>query len=298
MPQNPNIIATKSSNKDVYIFDRTKFPARPAKDAPFSPNIRLTGHRREGYGLSWCPMREGVLVSGSDDSLICLWDVSANVSKDITAAANRSVPPLHTYTNHTDVVMDVCFHPTNPYLFASCGDDKKLFVWDTRLQGKPSINFYSGHTHEINTVSFNFHNDNILATGSNDCTCGMWDLRVVDKKLHSFESHISPIYNVLWSPHSEYILASSSTDRRVNLWDIAKIGQEQNPEDAEDGPPELLFVHAGHTDKIADISWNPCVDWMLSSISDDAILQIWQPAEPIYNDDFDDIDDIDFDEDE
>ena len=29
----------------------------------------------------------------------------------------------------------------------------------------------------------------------------------------------------------------------------SKIGEEQSPEDAEDGPPELLFIHGGHTAK-------------------------------------------------
>lgn len=31
------------------------------------------------------------------------------------------------------------------------------------------------------------------------------------------------------------------------MWDLSRIGEEQTPEDAEDGPPELLFVHGGHT---------------------------------------------------
>lgn len=31
-------------------------------------------------------------------------------------------------------------------------------------------------------------------------------------------------------------------------------GEEQGPEDAEDGPPELLFIHGGHTAKISGIN--------------------------------------------
>lgn len=54
--------------------------------------------------------------------------------------------------------------------------------------------------------------------------------------------NICPISSpqVQWSPHNETILASSGTDRRLNVWDLSKIGEEQSPEDAEDGPPELL----------------------------------------------------------
>lgn len=59
-------------------------------------------------------------------------------------------------------------------------------------------------------------------------------------KLHSFESHKDEIFQVQWSPHNETILASSGTDRRLHVWDLSKIGEEQSPEDADDGPPELL----------------------------------------------------------
>jgi len=30
---------------------------------------------KEGYGLSWNPQQEGLLLSGADDSLICIWDI-------------------------------------------------------------------------------------------------------------------------------------------------------------------------------------------------------------------------------
>jgi len=53
----------------------------------------------------------------------------------------------------------------------------------------------------------------------------------------------APLLQVQWSPHNETILASSGTDRRLHVWDLSKIGEEQSAEDAEDGPPELLFIH-------------------------------------------------------
>ncbi len=49
------------------------------------------------------------------------------------------------------------------------------------------------------------------------------------------------------------------------------------------GPPELLFIHGGHTSKICDFSWNPNEEFVCASVSEDNILQIWQMAENIYN---------------
>lgn len=102
----------------------------------------------------------------------------------------------------------------------------------------------------------------------------MWDLRNLKLKLHSFESHKDEIFQVQWSPHNETILASSGTDRRLHVWDLSKIGEEQSPEDSEDGPPELLFIHGGHTAKISDFSWNPNEPWVICSVSEDNIMQV------------------------
>jgi len=64
-----------------------------------------------------------------------------------------------------------------------------------------------------------------------------------------------------------------------------RAGQEQSPEDAEDGPPELLFLHGGHTSKVSDFSWNTNDSWTIASVSEDNVLQVWNMAEEIYKQD-------------
>ena len=114
--------------------------------------------------------------------------------------------------------------------------------------------------------------------------------------LQTLEGHTDQVYTVHWSPFDESILASCSSDRRIALWDLSRIGMEQSPEDAEDGPPELLFLHGGHTSKVNDFSWNPNYEWCLGGVSEDNIMQIWCPAEDVYADGGGD-DDDDADED-
>ncbi len=46
----------------------------------------------------------------------------------------------------------------------------------------------------------------------------------------------------------------------------------------------VQFIHGGHTAKISDFTWNPNDPWVLCSVSEDNILQVWQMAENIYND--------------
>ena len=190
------------------------------------------------------------------------------------------------FKGHTAVVEDVAWHLLHDSIFGSVGDDKKLMLWDTRSAScatKPS-QIIEAHSAEVNCLSFNPYSEYILATGSADKTVALWDLRNTKMKLHSFESHKDEIFQVQWSPHNETILASSGTDRRLNVWDLSKIGEEQSPDDMEDGPAELLFIHGGHTAKISDFSWNPNEPWVICSVSEDNIMQVWQMAENIYND--------------
>ncbi|KAM4796569.1 histone-binding protein RBBP4 isoform 2-T2 [Rhinophrynus dorsalis] len=278
--QNHLVIASVQLPNDDAQFDASHYDSEKGDPSgECNPDLRLRGHQKEGYGLSWNPNLSGNLLSASDDHTICLWDISA-VSKEGKVVDAKTI-----FTGHTAVVEDVSWHLLHESLFGSVADDQKLMIWDTRSNNtsKPSHSV-DAHTAEVNCLSFNPYSEFILATGSADKTVALWDLRNLKLKLHSFESHKDEIFQVQWSPHNETILASSGTDRRLNVWDLSKIGEEQSPEDAEDGPPELLFIHGGHTAKISDFSWNPNEPWVICSVSEDNIMQVWQMAENIYND--------------
>ena len=102
-------------------------------------------------------------------------------------------------------------------------------------------------------------------------------------------------YTIRWKTHVGFFLLRSNGSARqsfqkitsipivgVNVWDLSRIGDEQSAEDAEDGPPELMFIHAGHTAKISDFCWSSQEPWTLCSVSEDNILHVWQMAENIY----------------
>lgn len=75
MPQSHNIIATKTTSGEVHIFDYFRHPNKPSNDE-VKPDLKLLGHKREGFGLAWNPVKGGLLLSGSDDNLVCVWDVN------------------------------------------------------------------------------------------------------------------------------------------------------------------------------------------------------------------------------
>jgi hypothetical protein len=99
MPQQSSIIATKSPNGTVYVFDSAspKHSATPS-DNVCHPEARLSGHTEEGYGLSWSAHDQGMLLSGADDERVCLWDIGA------APGADGTVPPLRTFVGHAGTV--------------------------------------------------------------------------------------------------------------------------------------------------------------------------------------------------
>uniref|UniRef100_A0A672YPC9 Histone-binding protein RBBP4-like n=1 Tax=Sphaeramia orbicularis TaxID=375764 RepID=A0A672YPC9_9TELE len=270
MPQNPSIIATKSPSSEVLVFDCTKHTSKPDPSGECRPEMRLRGHTKEGYGISWNENVLGSLISASDDHTVCLWNLCSIPTGD-------GLDPISTFTGHTDVVEDVAWHLVHESLFGSVSHDRKFMLWDTRESStvKPTHSI-NAHKEEVNCLSFNPFSEVYVATGSADKTVALFDLRNPKVKLHSLESHKDEIFQVRWSPHNETILASSGSDGSIIIWDLSKIGEEQSAEDAADGPAELLFVHGGHTAKVSDFCWNAKERWVMCSVSEDNILQIWQ----------------------
>ncbi|ODV89309.1 hypothetical protein CANCADRAFT_3934 [Tortispora caseinolytica NRRL Y-17796] len=275
MPQNPDIIAAWTTTGDVLIYDRKKHSITPSGTC--EPEIRLKHHKAEGFGLSWSPLKEGGLLTGSNDSTVAYWDITSYEKK------SEAMLPVRVFESHTAIVNDARWHPFHESVFGSVSDDLHLQIHDIRSSKtayKPVFNVVA-HDQAVNTLAFNPKHERILATGSADNTVALWDMRKLTAPLHVLQGHSGDITSIAWSPHHESVLASGSSDRRIIIWDISRIGEEQTPEDAEDGPPELLFMHGGHTNQIADFSWNPFIPWTIASVAEDNLIQIWKISDSI-----------------
>ena len=202
---------------------------------------------------------------------------------------------------------DVQFNPKISHLIGTVSDDLTLQIIDTRESRTTASAMIAEDAHQdaINSLSFNPTSEFILATGSADKTIGIWDLRNLKIKLHSLIGHQDSVTSLEWHPQEESILGSSSYDRRLIFWDLSKVGEEQTPEDQEDGPPEMsvslqpggrlandfdrLFMHGGHTNRISDFSWNPNDPWVVCSAAEDNLIQVWKVANAIVGKDIDDV---------
>ncbi|KAH9056968.1 histone acetyltransferase type B subunit 2 [Lactarius vividus] len=280
MPQNPDLIATKAVSGDVLVFDRTKHPSEPERGGVCKPDIRLVGQTKEGFGLAWNPNKKGHILGASEDKTVCHWDVNAY------SKGNSSIEPLGVFDDHTAVVgvgfvslVLVCVITQERRTLTGTRQmktylpvwamTKMLKIWDTRQKAPTSS--LQAHDQEILAVAFNPGAETLLITGSADKTILLHDIKRLGKPLHTFEAHTDEVLHLAWSPHSPTIFASASSDRRINVWDLSQIG---------DGPPELMFIHGGHTARPSDFCWAPGVGehWTAVSTSEDNVVMVWQPT--------------------
>ncbi|KAF2753943.1 WD40 repeat-like protein [Pseudovirgaria hyperparasitica] len=275
-PTNPNIIASFTVDGDILVFDRTKHSSYPKNDETIQAELKLEGHTSEGYGLSWNPSAEYTLATGGHDGTVKTWDVKAGFE-----GGAKTIKPLQTFTHHASTVNDVQYHPVQRNWLATVSDDLNFSIVDAN-SGKV-ITTKKAHDEAVNCVAWHPHFETIFATGSADKTIAMWDLRNTKNKLHLLQAHQDDVVGLEWHPDNDAVIASSGYDRRLLFWDISKIGEEQTPDEAEDGPPELLFMHGGFTNRITDFNFNKNQPWLICAAAEDNQMQMFRPARSLVN---------------
>ena len=185
------------------------------------------------------------------------WRAVVDCARDITkfTSSNKALRPARTYAHHSAIVNDVQHHPLHASLIGTVSDDLTLQIIDVRNSSttKSALKTVNAHSDAINAISFNPASEYVLATGSADNSIGLWDLRNLKVKLHALIGHQDSVTSLAWHPFEEAILGSSSYDRRVIFWDLSKVGEEQSPEDNEDGPPELFVFFASRFQESTDV---------------------------------------------
>lgn len=289
MPQRPSLIAISRDDSSLVLYDsgdRSKDTGDlEASDNSYeedsnngvtvdmdAKDVRYLHHGEDNgaYGIAWSTLNEGYIAANASNGPVFLWDIQNQGSR---------IEPLIKFTEHTDSTNDVAWKKDSP-LFGSVSDDRTLIVYDIRDQSV-ALRLKSSQKDSLISLDFSPFSQYLVATSSADKTVALWDTRMPQKHLHLFVGHNGSVDTVKWSPFDDGVLASAGTDRRVIVWDLKKIGEEQSPEDAEDGAPELLFMHGGHTAPVLDFDWNPEHRWVIGSVADDNIAQIWSPAPSI-----------------
>jgi len=198
------------------------------------------GHEDSVFSVAFSP-DGNMIVSGSSDNTLRLWDLHGN----------QIGQP---FRGHEDSVWSVAFSPDGN-MIVSGSFDKTLRMWD--LQGNQIGSPFQGHEDSVWLVAFSPDGEAIVS-GSSDKTLRLWDLQGNQIGL-PFLGHEDTVSSVAFSPDGEAIV-SGSWDNTLRMWDLQgnQIG--------------LPFL--GHEGWVRSVAFSPDGKVIVSG-SDDKTLQLW-----------------------
>lgn len=140
--------------------------------------IPLLGHHNYIYSIAWSP-KGNVLVSGSYDEAVFLWDV-------------RSARVLRSLPAHSDPVagIDVVHDGT---LIGSCASDGLIRIWDTAT-GQCLRTLVHEDNPPVSSVKFSPNGKYVLAWSHDDCI-RLWDY-VEGRCIKTYQGHRNKKYSL------------------------------------------------------------------------------------------------------
>lgn len=264
-PIDNHVIATFNASGQIFVYEL---------DSKMNviKEVELVHHKENGFGLCWNPHNQFQLLSSAEDKTVAFWDYS------------KSTTPIKVFSDHSNYVNDVRFSYKNDAIFGSIGEDNKFILRDLNKDTVLLNHDIDNISTTFSTFAFSPYNEDLVVFGGDDSNVYLYSLSNMQDCLHTLVGHQKSITNIEWDPFHDNIIGSSSLDRRVILWDLTKIGDEQLPDELDDGVPELLMMHGGHTGGVSDFAFNQEVEWCLTSCSDDNIVHVWVVKDDIVGD--------------
>jgi WD40 repeat protein/DNA replication protein DnaC len=200
----------------------------------------LTGHEGSVYSVA-ISKEAGMIVSGSSDKTIKLWDI-------------KTGRLINTLKGHTGWVYSVAISK-EAGMIASGSGDETIKLWDIRT-GR-LINTLKGHTGSVSSVAIS-KEAGIIASGSSDETIKLWDINT-GRLINTLKGHRGSVLSVAISKDAGMIV-SGSLDDTIKLWDINTF--------------RLINTLKGHEDDVTSVAISKEAGMIVSGSRDNTI-KLW-----------------------
>ncbi|XP_044259546.1 DDB1- and CUL4-associated factor 13 [Tribolium madens] len=204
---------------------------------PFVGN--LDGHRDGVSCISKHPKRLSVLISGSYDGEIRVWDLPQKLC-------------IREFVAHEGIVRGISYNPSGDH-FITLGDDKTIKTWKSKApdvgEDEEPVNtvisktILTGITHHISS--------HVFATCGE--VCQIWE-ETRNEPVKTFEWGIDSLHDIAFNPIETNIIASCASDRSIILYDT------------RDSEPLRKVVMKLRTNKIC---WNPMEAFIFTGANED-----------------------------
>ena len=182
----------------------------------------IDGHTDWIRALAFSPNYQ-FLASGSSDTTIRLWSLSAGVEVSLLG-------------KHEDWVSSLCFSGDSR-LLASGSKDGSIRIWNIenlfahvnldRIGLKPNMNREKVHLgkHEEGVCSLSFSSDGrLLASGCEDGTIQLWEVSS-NSPISTLAGHTGWVYSLMFLCNDDVLVSGAGNDNTIRLWDTFT-GQE------------------------------------------------------------------------
>lgn len=182
-----DLVAAATSSGKIILYDLGHAGLQAAQ---------LHEHARQVHKVTFNPHRGSLLLSGSQDGTVRLWDV-----RDVRHQAS-TLQSKRKYSGQSDGVRDVKWSPTDGVDFAFGTDSGWVQAWDMRHLKTAKIKI-PAHALSCNTIDWHPDGKHVVS-GSSDKIVRVWDLTNTGRQRAGWEIKTPyPVLNARWRPSCE-----------------------------------------------------------------------------------------------
>ncbi|CAH1798363.1 unnamed protein product [Owenia fusiformis] len=207
------------------------------------------------FDVTWSENNENILVTGSGDGSIQVWDI-----------AQPKPAPIQVYKEHSKEVYSVDWSVTrNTNLLLSGSWDGQIKLWD--IHQPKSLNTFQGHEHLVYSAIWSPHITGCFASASGDRTLRVWDVKKPYMAQVTIPAHDSEILTCDWSKYDQHLMITGAVDCSIRGWDLRQ-------------PKQHVFELKGHQYAVRRAKCSPFVASQIASCSYDFTVRLWDFKQP------------------